>query len=191
MEDLEQQAIIKALNHPLRIRLLAILTQRTASPKEMAAELDEPLPRVAYHSRQLERYGIVEVVEEEPVRGAVQHFYRSMARPLLGAAEWEGLSPAVRLVALEYGLTRIAREAGAALQAGTFDKRAERHLSRTPLLLDEEGWIKVLKIVDSALERVLDEQAASAERMNGDDGTATRIPTMVAMLCYEQPERPK
>lgn len=180
-----KSSLIRALNHPLRIRMLSILGQRTASPKEMAGELDEELGNVAYHARALAKDGMAEVVYEEPVRGAVEHFYRATDRPVLEADEWEELDSEVREAALEYGVGRIYTDATIALHAGTFDKRRGGHLSRTPLMVDEEGWQAVSAILDDALGEILDESARSAERISvsGEAG----IPMLTALLGFERP----
>ena len=50
--------VAKALTHPLRVSILGILEERTASPREIADELDAPLGVVSYHVRQLARSGL-------------------------------------------------------------------------------------------------------------------------------------
>ncbi|MEY2532928.1 MAG: hypothetical protein QOF29_838, partial [bacterium] len=36
------QRIMKALSHPLRVRMLTLLNQKVSSPSELAQELGEP-----------------------------------------------------------------------------------------------------------------------------------------------------
>ncbi len=69
------QRLIKALGHPVRMRVLDILNARVASPSELAKELGEPLGNVAYHVKILEETGSIELVRTAPVRGALEHFY--------------------------------------------------------------------------------------------------------------------
>jgi DNA-binding transcriptional ArsR family regulator len=71
------QRLIKALGHPVRLRVLDILNARVASPSELAKELEEPLGNVAYHVKILEETGSIELVRTAPVRGALEHFYRA------------------------------------------------------------------------------------------------------------------
>lgn len=182
-----QEDLVKALNHPVRVKALTILTERTASPTEISNEIGIPLSHVSYHVRVLDELGLIEIVEEEPVRGAVKHFYKAVERPLLDTAEWEQLSPQVRTAVSAYALETIMKDAARSLSAGVFDARQERHLTRTPLLLDEEGWRKVTAIQMEALEAILDEQAASAARMNASEEKG--IPVIAAMACFEMPEK--
>jgi DNA-binding transcriptional ArsR family regulator len=68
-------ALLKALNHPVRAQALAILADGTASPTELADRLDHPLGIVSYHVRVLEELGLVELVAEEAVRGSMAHYF--------------------------------------------------------------------------------------------------------------------
>src|SRR5258708_15703347 len=79
--NIDDPRYVKAMSHPLRVRILAMLDERTASPVELAGWLGASLGTVAYHVRTLERMGLVELVRETRVRGAVEHHYRSCARP--------------------------------------------------------------------------------------------------------------
>src|SRR5215213_8990170 len=75
------------VSHPLRSRCLTLLAERTASPAELATVLEENLGNVSYHVRKLWRAGAVEIVEEKPVRGAMEHFYRAVVRPIISDEE--------------------------------------------------------------------------------------------------------
>ena len=72
---------VKAMSHPLRVRILAILQERTASPVELAQVLEGTLGTVSYHVRTLHQLGLIELVDETRVRGAVEHHYKAKARP--------------------------------------------------------------------------------------------------------------
>ena len=54
-----EHVIAQALSHPLRARALAILAERTATPKELAQELGAPLPHMSYHIRTLAELGVI------------------------------------------------------------------------------------------------------------------------------------
>ena len=83
------QQLITALGHPLRQRLLILLDKRgVASPRELAELSGERLGNVSYHVRVLRDAGRREVVWTEPRRGAVEHFYRATARPMLDDRQW-------------------------------------------------------------------------------------------------------
>src|SRR6187455_16827 len=88
--------IAKALAHPLRARILQRLGERVASPGDLAVELDAPLGVVSYHVRMLRDYDCVELVRTEPRRGALQHYYRATARPVLDEDQWRSLPSGLR-----------------------------------------------------------------------------------------------
>ena len=75
------QKLVRAIGHPLRLRLLTIFNERVASPSDLAAELGEPIGNVSYHTRILARLGCVELVRTKQVRGAIEHYYRAVVRP--------------------------------------------------------------------------------------------------------------
>jgi DNA-binding transcriptional ArsR family regulator len=66
--------LAKALSHPMRARILAILNERVASPNEIAAMIDERLPNVSYHVRALQELGCIELVRTAQRRGAIEHY---------------------------------------------------------------------------------------------------------------------
>lgn len=82
---------IKAMSHPTRAAILRILTERTASPAEMARELGEELSNVSYHAKQLVKFECAELVETRVVRGALEHFYRATEQPLIETEAWLAL----------------------------------------------------------------------------------------------------
>jgi hypothetical protein len=86
--DAIDQRLVKAVAHPLRARILAVLTQRVASPAQMTQEFDEILSRVSYHVNVLLEYKCIELVGTRPRRGAVEHFYRGTPRAYLDIPEW-------------------------------------------------------------------------------------------------------
>lgn len=178
-----QEVLVKALNHPVRVKALTILTEKIASPKEIAAQLDMPLSNVSYHVRVLDELGLIEIVEEESVRGSVAHFYKSVERPLIDNPDWEKLSPKVRSAFSGYVIETLMSDAANALAAGVFDQRDDRHLSRTTLILDEKGWRKVSEIQAKALNQILKERAAAVERLRKSGGTA--IQAVAGMTCFE------
>jgi DNA-binding transcriptional ArsR family regulator len=64
VEDLET---LKAVSHPLRMKLLGALRRRgPATASELARELGESSGSTSYHLRQLERFGFVADDEEQP-----------------------------------------------------------------------------------------------------------------------------
>ena len=78
--------------HPTRARAFLILAERTASPAEIAKEIGKDVGHVGYHVRKLQQLDLIELVDEKPVRGAVEHFYRAVVRPITSTEDEEELS---------------------------------------------------------------------------------------------------
>src|SRR3954453_18140561 len=75
VEGAERAQLIKAAGHPVRARALSIMAFKPSSPKEIADALGLPVANVAYHVRELEKAGLIELVEKRKRRGATEHFY--------------------------------------------------------------------------------------------------------------------
>jgi DNA-binding transcriptional ArsR family regulator len=178
------QRLIKALGHPLRMRILILLNQKVASPSELSEELDEPLGNVSYHVRFLADLGCLELVSTTPRRGALEHHYRARVRPWFRPRDWARLPASARSSISDAVLTQVWEDAADALEAGSFDARADRHISRTTLLLDEAGWEDVRDLLNETLDRVLDIQAEAAARLERDDGEDS-IASRVVIMHHE------
>jgi DNA-binding transcriptional ArsR family regulator len=77
------QRLVRALAHPLRVRILEILSHRVASPNVLSKELGVDLRDVAYHTRTLNRCGCLQLVDTARRRGATEHFYKAAPRTTL------------------------------------------------------------------------------------------------------------
>jgi DNA-binding transcriptional ArsR family regulator len=176
------QRIMKALSHPLRVRMLTLLNQRIASPSEIAEELDEPLGNVSYHMRFLADLKMVKLVRTEPRRGAVEHYYEALEPPLISDDDWAELPVALRRSLSDSTLGNIAGDLRGAAAEGGFD-RSNIHLSRTALTLDEEGWDELAGLLADVLERARDIQEQSNKRRKKADSAP--IATALVLMQFE------
>lgn len=75
----ELDSVLLAVKHPLRRRVLRSVVERgddrSISPKQLADRIGLPLSNVSYHVRVLVDCGAVRLVDTQPVRGSLQHFY--------------------------------------------------------------------------------------------------------------------
>ena len=60
---------LRVLAHPLRLRILSLVTGAAMSAAEAARELGESQANVSYHMRRLHDAGLLEVAEEVEIRG--------------------------------------------------------------------------------------------------------------------------
>jgi DNA-binding transcriptional ArsR family regulator len=183
--DLVDPRLAKALSHPMRTRILAILNERVASPNEISEMIDERLPNVSYHVRALLELGCVELVSTAQRRGAIEHYYRAVVRPFFTDRDWKKLPQSGRQAVSDVALQMIWEDVSSAIRGGTFEARPDRHLSRTVLELDEAGWKELTELLRSALEETEKIEKRSAERLKENDWTA--VPVRVVMMHFESP----
>jgi DNA-binding transcriptional ArsR family regulator len=181
--------LAKALAHPLRVQLLAALNQKVASPNELAKQLDEPLTNVSYHVRMLHDLGCIELVDTEPRRGALEHYYRAIVRPFFGDKDWKRLPKNARGSISDAVLQLIWDDAAEAIKTGLFDERDDRHLSRTVLALDEQGWDELHELLAETLERAMSIQVESASRASKEDGETFGV--NLVMMTHPTPSTAK
>src|SRR3954452_10703293 len=177
------QRIMKALSHPLRVRMLTLLNQKVSSPSELAEELDEPLGNVSYHMRFLADLKMVKLVRTEPRRGAVEHYYEALEPPLISDEDWAQLPVALRRSLSDSTLSDIARDLKAAADEGGFD-RENIHVSRMALELDEQGWDELSGLLSDAIARARSIQEQSNKRRQRTDTSV--IPTALVLMQFER-----
>jgi DNA-binding transcriptional ArsR family regulator len=184
MTNIDDARYVKAMSHPLRVRILALLDERIASPVELSGWLDATLGTVAYHVRTLERMGLVELVRETRVRGAVEHHYRSKERPRVSDEAWAAAPPIAKQAAVSSTLQTIDAYARAASAAGGFDD-GNSHLTRTALRLDARGWHDLSRACLRLLAQVDRIEAASKERMQRNPHAGDTREAALVMMLFE------
>jgi DNA-binding transcriptional ArsR family regulator len=176
-----------AIAHPLRCRCLAILADRVASPAEIARELRLEVSNVGYHVGALADAGLVEEVGQRPVRGAVEHFYRAVVRPITSTEAEEELTLDKRVSFAKTIWSLITANATTALQSGILVERPEHHLTRVPLRVDEQGWEEMAVAYMELYERVYEIQADAAVRL-GQAPEDPGISVLSVLAFFETPE---
>jgi DNA-binding transcriptional ArsR family regulator len=185
--DINDPRLIKALAHPLRVRILSILeTRDMASPNEMAEELGVSLGVMSYHVRRLHALGFLELVKRTPRRGAIEHHYRAKARPHVTDEGWAETPSIVKRAMVGASLQQITGFINAAAAQGGFD-RGDAHLSRTVVALDERGWRELAGELARLMERVDELQDASLERVkaSGEEGEAALRRSAAVLMLFD------
>jgi DNA-binding transcriptional ArsR family regulator len=182
--NIDDPRYVKAMSHPLRVRILALLDERAASPVELAGWLGATLGTVAYHVRTLERMGLIELVRETRVRGAVEHHYRSVERPRVSDEAWAAAPPIAKQAAVSASLQTIDAYARAASAAGGFD-HGNAHLTRTALRLDARGWNDLSRACMRLLSQVERIEDAAKQRMELNPHTGDTKDVALVMMLFE------
>mgnify|MGYP001255542958 CR=1 FL=1 len=168
--------VLKALGHPLRQKILQALTDRVASPSQVAKEIDEPLSNVSYHFKILVKCEAVELVKTEPVRGALEHFYRATMRPALRAPELESLPEGVRDRLFDQTLKQAWDHVAAAGAKGFQDPRAS--VVWVALDLDDQAFREFGEEIERLTERGLALQEQSRARSAENELEKTELAVM-------------
>ena len=199
------QKLVRALAHPLRVRILEALQGRRASPTKLEADLRSDLPSVAYHMKVLKKCDCVELVGTAKVRGAVEHFYTAKPRSFIGHQDWRRVPLSVRAGVTDAAVRSFVGKVGDAIEAGaigshgglhgfiaevaeavdadTIDRREDTTLNWMPLTVDEEGWREIAYALDR-VRRILTAIAVrSGERLGDADG----IPVVTGLAAFEAP----
>jgi DNA-binding transcriptional ArsR family regulator len=182
--NIDDPRYVKAMSHPLRVRILALLGERVASPVELAGWLDASLGTVAYHVRTLERIGLIELARETRVRGAIEHHYRAKERPTVSDEAWAAAPPIVKQAAVSASLVTIDAYARAASAAGGFDHR-NSHLTRTALRLDARGWNELSRACMRLLAQIDRVEEAAKERIDRNPHSAETKDIGLVMMLFE------
>ena len=87
-------ADLRALAHPLRLRMMELFAESPKTTKQVAELLGQPPTRLYHHVAALERSGLLVLTETRQNRGTVEKWYAGVAQQVRGAAA--GKSAAAR-----------------------------------------------------------------------------------------------
>ncbi|MFC6018914.1 ArsR/SmtB family transcription factor [Plantactinospora solaniradicis] len=172
----DPKARLRALAHPLRMRILSLLTATAMTAAEIARELDLTHANASYHLRHLLAAGLIDVAGEERIRGGVAKRYRHDPTREAGsrppAAEGTGPTPEHRL--LYAALAAELRRRSAELRPGPGN-----FLTDAEFWVDPEMWAEIRGAVAEASARL--HQAARPPRTPGTQ----RVSVTVALFQME------
>ncbi len=182
--DITDPRIAKMLGHPLRIKLLGILERRIASPNEIVELMgyEVALGTISYHMRVLHELGFTELVREVPRRGAVEHYYSAIRRPLITVEKWNSLPSITKRAAIAAHIGEIGTHVNAAVTSGCFNV-PDVHVSRASATLDEIAWEALAARLNALRAKTRQIEADSLARLAAD-ARATRRPANVVMMLF-------
>jgi DNA-binding transcriptional ArsR family regulator len=155
---------LRALAHPLRLRMLSLLTGGAMTAAEIARELTITHANASYHLRQLLSVDLIEIVGEEQIRGGIAKRYRyNVARTQgqpPGSPGDAGTDPVSHVAADELQLVCAA-------VAVELQRRAAHRQPGPTLLTDAELWVE-----PGEWEDIRDQVRAVSDRLH----TAARPP---------------
>jgi DNA-binding transcriptional ArsR family regulator len=175
--------LVRALGHPLRVKILEVVQVRNASPSELTDLLSAPLGNVAYHVRVLEKCGCIEQVATARRRGAVEHYFRARPRSYIGHQDWRKVPKSLRDAVTGATLGSFFDRAADALESGTIDARDDTTLNWMPMAVDEAGWDEVAAVFKAAANRLEAIHALCRKRIEQSEDV--EISLVVGMAAFE------
>jgi DNA-binding transcriptional ArsR family regulator len=171
------RAHLRALAHPLRLRILSLLTAAPMTAAEVARELGANHANVSYHLRQLHRAGIIDIAGEEKISGGVAKRYRhdfgkEVARPDVDPQQDAQTSRDHRLV---YSAMAVELERRAAAQRPSINN----HLTDAELWIDPAVWAEIRDRIEAASDDL--HRAAQPPRAPG----TIRVNATIALFEME------
>jgi len=181
LKSFMDRRLIKALSHPLREHVLAVLNERVASTSEIGREIDLEVPAFYHHVETLEELGFLERVESRRRRGAEEHFFRAKATMLLDDRAWEKVPPSVRSDIVGNYIRLVVDELIRSLRSGAF-RAGQTHTSWLPGIFDKIGWQECMALMSEMLVRMMEIQKRSGERIavTGELG----IPATIVLMGF-------
>jgi len=101
--EVESRQQLRALSHPVRLRILSLLTGTAKSSAELARELGMSHAAVSFHVRSLAAAGYLELAETRSVRGGQERRYKSV---IGGREQWQSEDARLAVSALSKELLR-------------------------------------------------------------------------------------
>jgi DNA-binding transcriptional ArsR family regulator len=176
--------LVRALGHPLRVKILEVVQVRNASPSELTELLSAPLGNVAYHVRVLEKCGCIEQVATARRRGAVEHYFRARPRSYIGHQDWRKVPKSLRDAVTGASLGSFFDRAADALESGTLDARDDTTLNWMPMAVDEAGWDEVAAVFKATANRLEAIHALCRKRIAQSEEEEA-ISMVVGMAAFE------
>jgi hypothetical protein len=150
--------------------MLSALSAEEGSASDLAERLNTTTWSTSYHMDVLKKYGCVEFVRNEKVRGFVKSIYRAKVEVNFPKEVWEELPPSVQQMVVAAVFMTSFSDAEDALMSRAYEKRPESHASWSNFEVDEKGWLGIVEAMNQALERSQKIEEEAKARLAASDG---------------------
>lgn len=149
--------------------------------REFASDVSEGAVR--HRFKRLKELGWIAIVKRVKKRGTREHIYRA-TRPAVGGGPWDSVPPEIAETPAWREFMRMWDLVKAAIVAGTFDLRVDRHASWSLVHLDEPGRRNVCVAMEERAAHILDEQRQAKTRIEAGSEPLSMV---VALAALESP----
>ena len=162
---------LRALAHPVRLRILSLLTGASMSAADIARELDITQANASYHLRQLAAVGEVVEAGERKIRGGTAKLYRH---------PWEARSHQDRSADPESKQLYLQTFASEMVRRYAMHEPGRGAFTDAELWVDPDLWSEVVELATEASMRL-----HAAAQPPGADGTI-RVSMTTALFRMRQ-----
>lgn len=149
----QRMSSLRAVAHPLRLRILSLLTGTEMSAAEVARELDVTHANASYHLRVLADAGELVVAGEEKIRGGVAKRYRHPWDQVRSGRQQPG--PATDTPE-DFGLYVRAMADELVRRAAVRERGTGSWLADAEMWVEPEVWTRAVELVMEASRLVHD-----------------------------------
>lgn len=197
--ETKHKSLLGVVKHPLRILIIGVLNEEAMSATQFVDRGHLPpglfdtrstaVSKLAYHFKELADADYLQLIESIPRRGAIERVYRGTGKLCFSLGNFAELPFEERQKLSASGFVAIAARAERAIRLGSFDRRANRHLTWQAGELDLKGFGELIEILNQAsanAERVFEESRIRLEQQGSPEGCG--IPATLSLLGYESPQ---
>ena len=170
-------ALVAALKHPLRSRIIAILEYESATARDLAERLGAPLRTVRYHLRHLRERGLVVVVRSEARRNTVEYCFRLETIGVIDDEMFAELGPSEQRTVINSCFRMIVGGINRFVQSSEPYGPYLPGVARVGLRVDPEGWRRLLSIHVLALEQIIQLKQEAAARLDESNEEGVEVET--------------
>ena len=179
--DPQARAQLRALAHPLRLRILSLLTGAEMTAAEIARELKTTHANASYHLRHLRAADIIEVAGQERIHGGIAKRYRydverDLTRPDI--VPQPGAKPT-----RDHRLVYAALASELQRRSAFLRSRPHNHLTDAELWVDPATWAHLRDQISEASDAL--HRAAQPPRSAG----TIRVNATIALFEMESEHR--
>lgn len=178
IEDIEQ---MRAISDTLRMRIAQLLSKEPMTVTQLGEKLGQSPAKVHYHVRELERVGLVRLVETREKGGILEKYYRTIARNVsVSPSLLRSVAPDESVAAIQEMLDLMTREATQALIAEIREK--EHGVGRISI---QSLWMTIDEF--RALDKQISDLLEPYDHPRVVDGERE---VMLNIVAYEQRHNP-
>ncbi len=160
---------LKALSHPLRLKILETIALEPMTTKQVAIKLDEKPTRLYHHVAALEDAGLIRLVSTRPVRGTTEKYYQAVAEMMRVDPALMAGQPAAGLSVVQGILENVQRDLAAlAGQEDDPDDEDEALFLQVEVYASAERMLELREKIDGLLNEMQEES-------DGDDDEHRRL----------------